>query len=171
VLPDVRAELMDLQLASEWVVRLTACGLAATSEVSDPNILSSNTGHVTTSGDGATGGEDRGGTRVARAKLDEPELGTRWAPCLPTTSGDDATGGEGREEARAAHDRFDDPELDPLWIPCLPSGSFDASILFLSACRTDGTEVSDPLGNASDSRMDAFALADEEIDGDERYGG
>lgn len=113
VLVDVRAELVDLQPASECVVRLAACGLAARSDVGDSNTLSSNPGRVTTSGDGATGGEERGRARAAHVKLDEPELGTRWTPCLLTTSGDDATGGGGREEARAAHDTFDGPELDP----------------------------------------------------------
>lgn len=130
-LADVRAEL-DLQPASEWVVRLAACGLAARSEVDGSNTLSSNPGRVTTSGEGAIGGE-------------------------------------GREEVRAPHNRFDEPELDPRWTPCLPSGPFKASVLFLSVCRTDGTEAIDPLENPSDSRINAFVLADEEIDGDGRF--
>lgn len=132
VLADARAE-FNLQPASEWVVRLAACGLAAISEVGGSNTLSGNPGRVTTSGDGATGGE-------------------------------------GREEVRAPH-RFDELELDPRWTHCLPSGPFKASVLFLSACRTDGTEASDPLENSSDSRINAFVLADEEIDGDGRYEG
>lgn len=43
--------------------------------------------------------------------------------------------------------------------------------MFLSVCRTDGTEASDPLGNSSDSRIDAFVLADEGTDEDGRYDG
>jgi hypothetical protein len=86
-----------------------------------------------------------------------------------TTSGEDAIGGEGREEVGAPHNRFDEPELDPRWTSCLPLGPCKASVLFLSVCRTDGTEASDPLENSSDSRVDAFVLADEEIDGGGRY--
>lgn len=74
---DVRAELMDLQPASEWVVRLAACGLVSRSEFGGSNVLSRSPGRIVTSGNDATGGEEREGVIVAHVKLDEPELGTR----------------------------------------------------------------------------------------------